>query len=106
MDIVGTNYCRTLECMDSVRRFWSALANLHSRARTQNVSRSTGIMRWSPIELETAWAFLSDKSGKKYQKPTSRTQDGHLINNYFQKKLSIDCSKAKLFAIIFSIIAN
>ena len=56
--------------------------------------------------LETAGAFLSDQSGKKYQKPTSRTQDGHLINNYFQKKLSIDCSKAKLFAIIFSIIAN
>ena len=26
--------------------------------------------------LETAGALLSDKSGKKYRKPTSRTQDG------------------------------
>ena len=50
MDIVGTNYGRTLESIDAVRRFWSALANLHSRARTQNVSRRTGVMRWSPIE--------------------------------------------------------
>ena len=28
MDIVATNYCRTLENIDAVRRFWSALANL------------------------------------------------------------------------------
>lgn len=26
--------------------------------------------------LETAGAFLSDKSGKKYRRPTSRTQNG------------------------------
>lgn len=26
--------------------------------------------------LETAGAFLSDKTGKKYRKPTSITQDG------------------------------
>jgi hypothetical protein len=26
--------------------------------------------------LETAGAFLSDKTGKKYRKPTSTTQDG------------------------------
>ena len=36
--------------------------------------------------LETAGAFLSDKSGEKYQKPTSRTQDGQLIQQLFSKK--------------------
>ena len=50
MDFAATNYCRMLESIDAVRRFWSALANLHSRARMQNVPRSTGIMRLSPIE--------------------------------------------------------
>ena len=101
--------CRTLESTDAVRRFWSALANLHSRARTQNVSR---MQHWDyavvthRTVLDTAGAFLSDQSGKKYQKPTSRTQDGQFSQQLFSKKCSIDCSKAKLFAIIFSIIAN
>ena len=36
--------------------------------------------------LETAGAFLSDKSGKKYQKPIGRTQDGQLIQQLFKKK--------------------
>ena len=36
--------------------------------------------------LETAGAFLSDQSGKKYQKPTSRTQDGQFIQQLFSKK--------------------
>ena len=45
MDIVATNYCRTLDNIDAVRRFWSALANLRSMARTQNASHSTGIMQ-------------------------------------------------------------
>ena len=45
MDIVATNYYRTLESVDAVMRFWSALANLRSRARTQNPSRSTGIIQ-------------------------------------------------------------
>jgi hypothetical protein len=45
VDIVATNYYRTLESIDAVRRFWSALANLRSRARTQNASRSTGIIQ-------------------------------------------------------------
>jgi hypothetical protein len=78
VDIVATNYYRTLESIDAVRRFWSALANLRSRARTQNASRSTAwdytVVTHRTV-LETAGAFLSDKSGKKYHKPTSRTQD-------------------------------
>ena len=39
-----------------------------------------------PTVLETAGAFFSDKSGKKYQKPTSRTQDGQLIQQLLSKK--------------------
>ena len=35
---------------------------------------------------ETAGAFLFDKSGKKYQKPTIRTQDRQLIQQLFKKK--------------------
>ena len=80
MDIAATNYCRTLESMDAVRRFWSALANLHSRARTQNVPRSTGVCDGHPSnDSRDCRGFFSDKSGKKYQKPTSRTQDKQLI---------------------------
>ena len=46
MDIVATNYCRTLENIDAVTKFWSALTNLlRSRTRTQNASRMTGIMQ-------------------------------------------------------------
>ena len=81
MDIVATNYCSwTLENIDhAVRKFWSALANLlRSRTRTQNASRSTGrdyaVVTHRTV-LETAGAFLSDKSEEKYHKPTSRTQD-------------------------------
>ena len=40
MDIVATNYCRTVENIDAVRKFWSALTNLRSRTRTQNASDS------------------------------------------------------------------
>ena len=36
--------------------------------------------------LETAETFLSDQSGKKYQKPTIRTQDGQFIQQLFSKK--------------------
>jgi hypothetical protein len=82
VDIVETNYCSwTLENIDAVRKFWSALANLlRSRTRTQNASRSTATGRDYAVVthrtvLETAGAFLSDKSGGKYHKPTSRTQD-------------------------------
>ena len=39
-----------------------------------------------PTVLETAGAFFSDKPGKKHQKPTSRTQDGQLIQQLLSKK--------------------
>ena len=83
------NYCRTLESIDAVRRFWSALANLHSRART-HAECITQHWDYAVVThrtvLETAGAFLSDQSGKKYQKPTSRTQDGQFIQQLFSKK--------------------
>ena len=43
----------------------------------------------------TAGAFFSDKSGKKYQKPTSRTQDGQLIQQLLSKKKSFRLTAAK-----------
>jgi hypothetical protein len=44
----------------------------------QNASGSTGIMHAVVTHrtvLETAGAFLSDKTGEKYHKPTNRIQD-------------------------------
>ena len=82
------NYCRTLESIDAVRRFWSALANFTFKSKDAECI----LQHWDyavvthRTVLETAGAFLSDQSGKMYQKPTSRTQDGKLIQQLLSKK--------------------
>ena len=103
------NYCRTLDSIDVCKEILECTGKFTFESKdaeciTQHWGYAVVTHR---TVLETAGAFLSDKSGKKCQKPTSRTQDGQLIQQLLsKKKLSIDCSKAKPFTIIFSIIAN
>ena len=60
---------------DVVKRFSNVWPNSQTMERTPSVLHSTGTITHRTV-LETAGALFSDKSGKKYRKPTSRTQDG------------------------------
>ena len=78
MDIVATNYCRTLENIDAVTEIlecidkFTTFEGKDAECITQQWDYAVVTHR---TVLETAGAFLSDKSGEKYHKPTSRTQD-------------------------------
>jgi hypothetical protein len=80
VDIVATNYYRTLESI--VYRCCKEILECIGKFTFEGKDAECITQHWDytvvthRTVLETAWAFLSDKSGKKYHKPTSRTQDG------------------------------
>jgi hypothetical protein len=77
VDIVATNYYKTLENIDAAKQILECIGKFTFESNdaeciTQHWDYAVVTHR---TVLETAGAFLSDKSGKKYYKPTSRTQD-------------------------------